>query len=399
MMGLDEARSALAARVDALEACDLRPVDAAGLRLADTVAAEVDLPPADVSAMDGYAVRASDTGRGVLPVAFEIPAGHVPPPLPPGSAARIFTGAGLPAGADTVVMQEDATLLGAREVSLPRTPPGRNVRRRGGVFASGRRLAGAGDLLTPQRLGLLVAAGVRRVRAVPRPRLAILGTGAELAAEDEAPAPGKIHDSNGPMLAALAEEARLPLAGRGRAGDELGDLVEALRRLGEADLVVSTGGVSVGNHDLVPRAVAELGGEVVLHRVRVQPGKPILVARLGKSWVVGLPGNPVSALVGWWMFVRPLAEALAGDGEAFRDNALLARLDAPFRHTGDRTFLRPSLLSEEEGGTNVQVLPWQGSHDLSAAGPANALARFEPGQDLGAGATVPCYPLGWGGRA
>ncbi len=323
MLTIDEARARLAERAAPLPYAETSLATALGLRLAADAHADVEMPPADVSAMDGYAARASDLAAGApLPVAFAVSAGEAAPPLPAGAAARIFTGAMLPAGSDTVVQQEVAEVRPDGRVVLPALPVGTNVRPRGEVFVVGSRVAAVGELVTPGRVGLLAAAGAARLTVIPRPRVAVVLTGNELVGVGSRPRPGQIRDSNGAMLAALAAEAGLAVTAMDTVGDELEATSAALARAAAgADLVVTTGGVSVGDRDLVPAAIGRLGGETVLHKVAMQPGKPILVARLGDAWLVGLPGNPVSALVGWRMFVRPLAEALAGDGAAFAEVA------------------------------------------------------------------------------
>jgi molybdopterin molybdotransferase len=397
MLGLDEARALLSSRVTPLAAEEVTAGQAAGLRLAAAVHAAADLPPADLSAMDGYAVRADDLAGGApLQVALVLPAGAPSTPLPPGTAARIFTGAVVPIGADTVVPQELAEVAPDGRVRLHATESGSNVRPRGEVFALGAPLARAGETLTPARLATLVAGGVARVSVVPRPTVAVLATGGELGESGTAVAPGQVLDSNGPLLAALARESDLSVALTARVGDELTALCASIERAAAAaHLVITSGGVSVGEFDLVPRAVTKVGGEIVLHNVAIQPGKPILVARLGETWLVGLPGNPVSVFVGWRMFARPLAEALAGDPTAFAEHPLQAALAAPAHNRGDRTQLRPASLAAAAGSWQVTVLPWKGSHDILAAAPANALARLEPGAVLAAGAPVPCFPLPW----
>lgn len=397
MLSLDESRSLLGARVQPLAPVELALEQAWGCRLDAVPRADVDLPPGDVAAMDGYAVRAADTAGGKpLPVACVIPAGSPPRSLPPASAARIFTGALVPAGADTVVPQEDAAVTGDGAVRLAPTPAGANVRRKGEIFTAGTPLARRRDVITPQRTGTLAAGGSGRVRVFPRPRLGLLVTGEELVEPGALPGPGQIRNSNGPMLAALAREASLAVTARTQVGDTLPALCRALERMaGEADLIVSSGGVSVGDLDLVPRAVGELGGEVILHRVKVQPGKPVFVAQLGGAWLVGLPGNPGSVLVCWRMFARPLAEGLAGDPEPFAEEPLPAELTTRARNRGERTLLRPAVLAAGPSGLRAEVLSWHGSHDVASSSAANALVRLEGGAELAAGATVSCYPLSW----
>jgi molybdopterin molybdotransferase len=396
MLTLDEAHELLAGVVRPLPAIELPLEEAFGCRLAAAVAAGGELPPADVSAMDGYAARAFELAAGApLPIAFVVPAGAAPPPLPPRTAARIFTGAMLPAGADTVVPQEEAEVRPGGAVRLAALARGANVRRRGEVLARGQAVAEICDIVSPPRVGVLAAAGVSRVAIVPRPRMALLLTGAELVASDTTPGPGQVRDSNRPVLLALAREAGLRVTRVVQVSDELPALREALAAAAaRADLVLTSGGVSVGDFDLVPDAVRELGGEVVLHKVLIQPGKPVLVARLGGAWLVGLPGNPVSVLACWRLFARPLAEALAGDRSAFAERPVPAALLAPAHNPGERLQLRPARL-EVGDRLGARVLSWKGSHDLVAAAPANLLVRLGPGASLPAGAEVGCYPLPW----
>ncbi len=397
MLDLDDARALLRDRISPLPASQQPLAKALGLRLAESVASDLDLPPFDASAMDGYALRHADLMRGeALPVAFEIAAGTPPDTLPEGQAARIFTGAVVPAGADTVVMQEEAAVLDDGRVQLNATPVGSHVRHAGELCRAGMPLLEPGTALTPGRIGLLAAAGAARVQVIPRPRIAVVVTGAELVAVDRRPEPGQIRDSNRPLLAALATEANCELSSSGRVADDLVAQCQVLERaLDSAELVLSSGGVSVGDYDLVPRAIAELGGEILLHRVRVKPGKPVLVARVGERWIVGLPGNPVSVATSFRLFARPLIEALAGDATAFEEVPLQVRLGEATANRGRRTLMLTAQLEVDAEGLRVTPLAWQGSHDLVQGAAANALIRLEPGEEHAAGARVPCLPLPW----
>lgn len=395
MIIFEDARALLARRVEPLPAAPRSLISALGCRLAAMAHAAVDYPAADVSAMDGYAVRGAEL-PGEFGVAFTAAAGGPPAPLPAAAAARIFTGASLPPGADTVVIQEVAEARPDGRVRLPATTPGANVRRRGEVFARGAVVATAGELLTPARLALLAAAGVAEVAATPRPRLALLVTGDELAPLGHPLAAGQLYDSNGPMLEALAAEAHLEVVAVRRVGDEPAALRQAVAELASrCNLLVTSGGVSEGERDLLPRLLAELGAELAFHKVAMQPAKPLLVANLQGTWVVGLPGNPVSALVGWRLFARPLAEALAGNRHALAEHPLPATLVAPLASPAKRLLFRPARLGWTGARWEVEVIPWQGSHDLGAAAPATALARLERGQGAAAGEVVGAYPLPW----
>ena len=395
VMTLDEARAVLAARSTALEPVVVSLGESLGCRIADPPHPDVDLPPGHVSAMDGYAARHVDVASGdVLPVAFEVQAGTLPRLLPERHAARIFTGAVLPDGADTVVPQEQATVVSDGAVRLKPLASGSHVRRRGEIFCAGTPLARVGDLVTPQLVALLAAAGADRVSVIPRPRVSVVVTGGEVVPVSEVPGPGQIRNSNGPMLDALVRTAGLRPPSMRSARDTTDDLRAALSNaVVDADLVLTSGGVSVGDYDLVPEVARSLGGEVLLHRVSVKPGKPVLAVLFDGCWMLGLPGNPVSVLMGWRMFGWPLAATLGGDLSAFDEQPLLAAGEEPVSNRGDRVELRPAILSGWHGDLVVRVVPWRGSHDLVAAAAANALARLEVGGSYEAGDTVPCYPL------
>lgn len=394
MIGLDEAQALLARAVAPLPAVTVPVDDALGCRLAGEVVARLPLPSTDVAAMDGYAARRDDLpGAGTLPVAFTVAAGDHAEPLPSGAAARIYTGAMLPPGADVVVPQENAGVV-ADGVRLPVPGAWSHVRRQGELVSAGAPIGQPGDRVTPARLGLLAAAAVDEVAVVRRPRVAVIATGSELVPAGAAPRPGQLRDSNGSMLAALARAAGLPLAARRRADDQLPALREALSTAADgSDLILTSGGVSVGDLDLVPQAIRELGGETLFHGVAIRPGKPTLAARLGQAWLVGLPGNPLSCLIGWRLFALPLAQALAADPHAFEEVPLSAALLEPLANPGDRLLLRPAGLAPDGAAWSLQPLPWKGSHDVVAAGACNAIARVEPGRECAAGELVGCYRL------
>lgn len=361
---------------------------AGGLVLAAPVHARVSFPPAAVAAMDGYAVRAGEAQGQTLPVAFTQAAGDPPKPLPASHCARIFTGAVLPDGADAVVAQEDVTTK-PEGIQFPQIlTPGENVRQAGEVFAKGSEILALGQVLTPARMALAAAAGCKTVWVVPRPRLALVVTGSELATGRLRA--GTVYDSNTPMLEAFAAHAGLSLQVKLHVPDDLSALTEALTQaLGEADLVLTTGGVSVGDLDLVPEAVKALKGEVLFHKVSQQPGKPMFAARIGNRLLLGLPGNPLAVLVGFRLYALPLARGLSGlaFGEAWHTWPLAA----PASNRGKRTQFRPARLASS--GQALEVLPWLGSHDLMAAAHATHLARLEAGFSGPAGHPLPALEL------
>ena len=394
MLTFKAAHELLARHVGPLAPATRRVTDVVGCRLAGEVSAVTDWPIGNVSTMDGYAARTSDTtDRESLPIAFEVPAGQTPSALPPGACARIFTGALLPSGADVVIPEEHAECAGER-VRLPTLDAGNFIRPRGEVCHVGDVLGSSGNVVTPQLLGLLVAAGPIEISVWSRPRVGILTTGSELLAPDAELVPGRIRDSNGPMLAALAVQAGLSVTCVDRAEDTLEHIAHRLEVIcASSDFVVTNGGVSVGKYDLLPQAIEFLSGELLFHRVAIRPGKPILVARLGSTWLIGLPGNPVSAFVGWHAFVRPLAERLAGATQVVDPPTIAARITEPVENPGVRMVLSPVRLEDGCEGCTAAPLRWKGSHDIVALARANGLLLIDSGQQRDAGATMECLDL------
>lgn len=325
---------------------EMVPLDrAAGRRLARDLEARLTLPPADMSAMDGYALRFADL-PGPLRLVGESAAGRAfAGRLAAGEAVRIFTGAPLPDGADTVAVQEDAVAAGG-SVHFPGEGPraaGAHVRLRGQQFGPGDRVARAGDLLTPARLGLLASAGHGRVPVHRHARVALLSTGDELVAPGVAPGPGQVVGGNAVMLAALLRQAGADVADLGIVADTRAALLDAIRRAQGADLLVTVGGASVGDHDLVRPVLEEAGAALGFWRVAMQPGKPLMAGRLGAGLVVGLPGNPVSAFVCARLFLVPLLRRMGGAPEP-RDASATAPLGEAVPANGTRMqFLRATL--------------------------------------------------------
>ena len=371
LLPVEEARATLLAAAPRLT--DHHPVplaEAAGRVLAEAVVSPIDVPGHDNSAMDGYAVRAADTQAApcVLPVSQRIPAGHNGEPLQPGTAARIFTGAPLPPGADAVIMQEQ-TEPAAEGVRLLRpVRPGENVRPRANDVARGSEVLAAGTRLTPQAVGLLASLGIDRVDVRVRPRVALLCTGDELAEPGEPLLPGQIYNSNRPMLSALLGRAGCEVLDLGRVEDTLAATRQALHAGAEAaDLILTTGGVSVGEEDHVKAAV-EAEGELHLWRLRMKPGKPLAFGTVAGTPLLGLPGNPVSAFVTALLFALPFLRQMQGRAPAF-PVPLWARFDGDWpRPRPRREFLRVRLRAPEQPGA-----PWaepfarQGSDVLTGA--------------------------------
>lgn len=398
LLSLDAARECLAHEVVPRAAVEVSLADAAELVLARDVEARVDLPAFDTSAMDGYAVGAEGLARDLeVTVQREAPAGAVPLILGAGEVVRILTGARLPVGGVAVVPQEAVATLPNGRLRLPRAGEGDHVRRRGEVIRVGATVVHAGERLDPARIGLGAAVGVQSVHVVPKPRVAVVVTGGELVSAHEAVrlGPSQIYDSNGPMLAAVARASGLDVVRRSAVPDSLDVMLPVLEAASSAaELVLTSGGVSVGDYDLVAEALARLGAEVLFHGVAIKPGKPTLVARRGATYFVGLPGNPVAALCGWTVFARPLARRLAGRVVAFDEDQFEATLVAGAHNSGERELLLPSVVGLAAG--RVVVVPGQmaGSHDLVGAGRANGFLRVPPRQRLEPGAVGACFVWG-----
>lgn len=312
LLTLEEAQGRVLEHARALPS-ELVPVsDAARRVVAEEVRARVDLPPFASSAMDGFAVRAADL-PGTLRIVGESAAGRpFDRPLGPGSAVAISTGAVIPQDADAVVPVERVVKF-ENDVEIAQSvEAGAHVRPRGGDVAAGELVVPAGERLTPARLAAAAASGVAELPCSRRPRVAVLATGSELVAPGGSLRPGQIYETNGLMLSSVLAAAGAEMIPQPPVVDEEGPLREALKRGLEADVLVTSGGVSVGEHDLVRAAERELGVEEIFWRVSVKPGKPVSFGVRAETLVFGLPGNPVSALVGCELFVKPALRALQG---------------------------------------------------------------------------------------
>ncbi|HSM92914.1 MAG TPA: gephyrin-like molybdotransferase Glp [Anaeromyxobacteraceae bacterium] len=356
--------------------------EALGRALAEDLVAPAPLPAFDVATMDGYALRAADVPRAGarLPEALVVYAGApADRALPRGACARIFTGAPLPRGADAVEQQEEIS-RGGDGVRFQRAAlPGRFVRRRGSDVGRGEVALRRGEPLDAGGLALAAALGQASLRLHRRPRVAILPTGDELAGAGHAPGPGQIIESNGIALAAAAWEAGAEPDVLPPIPDDPRALARALRLVRRHDAVVTVGGVSVGERDLVRAALVQAGARLESWRVAMRPGKPFTFGRWGRTAVFGLPGNPASALVTFELFVRPALRALAGLPGAGR-LVLPARLAAPAeKPAGLTTYLRARLRADARGLAAVPLAS-QLSGDLSSSAGVDALAILPPGR-------------------
>ena len=371
---IDEALALVLARARSLEAEEVPVGRAAGRIVAEPASAASDLPPFDSSAMDGYAVRAEDT-PGQLNVVGQSAAGKPEArALGAGEAIVISTGAVVPVGADAVVPVERTS----GNVEVEAVVAGENIRPRGGDAHAGDVVVERGDVLRPAQLGALAAAGVATVRCSRRPRVAVLATGSELRPPGEPLAPGEIYESNTVLLAAQLESVGAEVTVLATVGDDEAATRTALARGLDFDVLVTSGGVSVGPHDLVRGALAELGAEEVFWRVAVKPGKPIAFAVSGETLVFGLPGNPVSSLVGFELFVRPALLALQGarhPGPAY----LPGRVAATVRRNEQRDELIRARTRIEDGAVVLAPLSGQESHMIVHSAAADALVLVPRG--------------------
>lgn len=352
-----------------------------GRVLAADILADRDSPPFTKSLRDGYAVRAADcpTGNVDLRLLGAVAAGAVfEQPVGPGEAVAITTGAPIPAGADAVVMQEDTEPLPPDQVRIRETSvrPGQHILPRGREMTTGEVVLPAGAVLTPVTLGLCATVGRTQAEVFPAPRLTVIATGSELVEPGIEPQPGQIRNSNGPMLLAQAQQAGAIPTGGGIVRDDPAHLREQVRHaLTTADVVVLAGGVSVGRHDHVPAVLRELGVEIHFHTIRMKPGKPLLFGTLGDVLVFGLPGNPVSAFVGFELFVKPAVRKLSGHAVP-GPRILSLPLAESFSTHGDRPTYHPAAITAEQ---QVRPLPWFGSPDLRGLLTATGFLIVPPG--------------------
>jgi molybdenum cofactor synthesis domain-containing protein len=399
VVSVDEALAILrkACPVGVAEAVPL--AEASGRFLARPIVADVDWPPFDTSAMDGYAVRIADLesgGPGPAERPGLVAAGdRRPRPLARGEAVRVMTGAPIPEGTDAIVPTEDALRENGR-IRTSASPPaaGEHVRRRGESIVAGTALLAKGERLTPAAIALAAFAGADPVEVYRRPRIAIAVTGNELVPVSSRPGDGQLRDSNGPMLAALCRASGRPAATRAAVADEDGAVARLFREAGrDEDVLVTSGGVSAGDLDLLPGEAGRAGFEILFHRVAMRPGKPVAFGRRGKAPWFGLPGNPVSASVCFQIFVRYALDCLEGaaaPGPEWRTARLSHRLSS----RGRRETYRDAHLAVDGGELTATPVETLGSHDLAAHARANALIRIPPGQEfLDPGAVVDCIVL------
>lgn len=370
--------------IQPLSEVETRPLaESLGRVLAESVVAAAPTPPADNSAMDGYALRTTDVSDQGLPLSQRIPAGHAPETLAQGTAARIYTGAVIPAGADTVVMQERCREENGRVFIDGAIKHGDNIRRAGEDIQTGDTLLTAGARLRPQDIGVAAGSGIAELRLRRRPRVAILATGDELVEPGQPLAPAQIYNSNEPMLTGLLTEMGCEILPARHVADTLDDTRRALAEAAEtADLVISSGGVSVGDEDHVKTAVQELG-KLDLWKVAVKPGKPLAFGEIDRTPFLGLPGNPVSLFVTFLLFGAPLLRKLQG-----RNQLIPEAFHLPAAFERPKPGKREEYLRVRVEDGQLIAYPHQGSGVLSSASWADGLARVAAGETVAIGDKV-----------
>ena len=395
MQSIEETRNQILARTPILSTEEIALLEAGGRVFRETIYAPHDFPSFDYSAMDGYAVRFEDLAQASednpvrLKVAGEVAAsGWNESEMSSGEAFRIFTGAAIPPGADAVVMQEKVSREGDWAIFTAPTPLGNSIRKQGEDLEKGQLLLGPHHVLGSGEVGLLASIGRGMVRVSRRPRVAILACGDELVPLHETPRPGQIRESNRYTLATQIREnggvpILLPLV-----PDDPAQIQEQIRAGLKADILVTSGGVSVGDHDWVRPALEAEGVELHLWRVAVKPGKPLVFGTSGSTLVLGLPGNPASSMVTFEIFVRPALRKMLGLKDVFYQT-LRVPLTAPARGTRGRTHFVRGQLHKTEAGFGFAPLPSQSSGNLLSLRGIQALGilppgakRFESGQEV-----------------
>ena len=380
MIAPDEALRLVLRHASRLPSRTVPLADACGLELAEPVLADRDYPPFPRAMMDGFAVRLADAG-GAVRVVGEIAAGQsAPTEVTERRSLEIMTGAPCPPGTEAVVQKEhvrkerDSVLLPGRIMR------GQHIAPQGSECHAGELVLRPGQIVTPLAVAVMASFGMQAVRVTPRPPLAIITTGAELIPPGQKPGPSEIRDSNGPMLVAMARDLGLDQVVHDHAEDSLDSIVTVLGKVAETDIILLTGGVSVGNYDLVPQALRVFGAELVFHKVRQKPGKPLLFARKNAQLMFGLPGNPLATHFCFHHYVTPAIRQL--DGKTAVADPMFGKLASPVQPKSGRTSFVPAhgARDDESGDWKIHPLPGVSSADIFASCNANAYVELPPGQ-------------------
>jgi len=393
LLTVDEALQLIVEHAQPFSVESIAVADASGRVVREPATAHVDLPPFPSSAMDGFAVRASDV-PGELPIAYRVAAGAPPPgPLPTGHAAGISTGATVPAEADAVVPVEAVEDRGGHVVIHGPVSSGQHVRPRGGDARAGDMVVPAGARLGAAQIGALAATGIAEVVCSTRPRVAVVATGSELRSAGDRLAAGQIYESNRAMLAAVLSRANADVEVLPIVADDAAAHRQAIASGLEADVLVTSGGVSMGEHDLVRRTAADLGVREIFWGVAVKPGKPLSFGVRERTLVFGLPGNPVSALVGALVFVTPALFALQG-ATGWVPRYVSGVAATPLRRNPQRDEFVRAARVDDGGPVRLEPISGQESHMIARAAAADALVYVPRGEgEIEAGSLVRFLPL------
>jgi molybdopterin molybdotransferase len=383
LISLDEAITIINREVDKLPARSVPILDSAGCELREDIVSPLDVPTFANSAMDGYAIRHSDLegdGPWRFPIQEVIAAGDLSKNvLENGYAAKIMTGAPLPQGADTVIIVEDVSVDSGQIVFKEKPETGTNVRPAGDDIEKGQTLYKAGEPLDPVAIGVLASIGRSEVRVTPKPKVAVLSTGSELANPGQELSGGKIYNSNDFIVKSLLKKDGLEISAILKTSfDNIEELCSALTgELTGNDLVIASGGVSMGDFDLVPEAVKRLGGLILFHKVFIKPGKPVLLAKINDRWLLGLPGNPVSVFVGYHLYARRIMARLGGLEYNPRTGKAILGADLPVK--GERHYIVGTRIDESASGVIAHPAPSQQSGRLYSIAGVNGFIFVQGG--------------------
>jgi molybdopterin molybdotransferase len=388
MIDIEEARQIILRHIVPLPTEELPLLQGLGRVASEDVIAPRDIPATDNSAMDGYAFSFAAVRGNSLFVSGNLPAGKERiPPVAAGEAVRIMTGAPIPRGCDTVVPIENVETIGDTIRLLGEARHGSHIRKRGEDIRAGQRAIAANSLLRPQEIGMLASLGESSVRVYRRPRAGVLATGDELLEIGSPPAPGKIINSNSYGIAAQVLESGGDPVVLGIAEDEVERTCDRIREGIREDLLITTGGVSVGDRDCVKEAIVALGGEIRFWKVHMKPGKPVAFAILEGKPVFALPGNPAAAMISFEVFVRPALLKMTGHTRLFRPT-VTAALTEPMANRGDRPHLIRVRVEARQSGYVASATGNQSSARLSSLTAANGFLTIAPGTALASGESV-----------
>lgn len=388
MVSIEDARRIVLEQVTKLPIVTAPLLESLGMVLAEDVRSPWHIPSADNSAMDGYAFAHNSLQGRSLPVCGFLPAGALwAETVPAGHAIKIMTGAQIPPGCDTVVPVEDV-LESSESIKLKgESKPGSHVRKRGEDVGADELVFTAGTLIRPQEVGMLASFGKTEVHVYRKPVVAILATGDELVEPGEEPLPGKIINSNSLSVAAQVIEAGSTPVILGIARDDREITRKMVQKGLQADVIITSGGVSVGDHDFVKEVIEEMGGELKFWKINMKPGKPLAFAVVANKPLFALPGNPVAAMVGFEMFVRPALLAMMGHTRIIRPLVRAVATEA-IRNKGDRPHLIRALVELENGKYHIKTTGSQGSARLSSLTLGNALILIPAGTAIDIGDDV-----------